>query len=173
MARRVPAATQVKDQFQASVDFIEERGPVWQTRMGLDHFEISHHYLDASSDLMLGTRPKDRPGSVRCGYGALGETTYTAFVETRWNYQMASVYFILPSTIQWDQTRLDQTIVHEYTHILLAPEQYLLELAIEDEWSRNAMQQGDLDTLAALYYERLEMATENAARAVYSAHEHE
>lgn len=166
--RRKLAATSVAKEFQPSVDFIEEISPDWQETMGLDHIEIKHHYLEAgSSQLFGGTRPKSSPGTVRCAYG--NDTTYTAFVETRWNYQMADVYWMLPSLVQWDDERLVATVVHEYSHILCAAEQYLLDLKIEDVWSEEALRQGDLDTLAQLYYERMEMATENVARAVLRA----
>lgn len=154
------------------IAFLEKRGPIWQARMGLNHIEITHHYLDATSDMMLGSRPKNRPGIVRCGYqSGGGEAQYTAFVETRWNYQMADVYFILPSVLQWTDERMDQVLVHEYSHILCAPEQYLLEYKIAEEAADEEMTSNDLDALASLYYERLEMATENVARAVYSAWE--
>lgn len=165
--RRVSAATKVKKQYQATVDFIEERAPLWQERMGLSHFEIEHHYLDAGSELVIGARPKNRPGVVRCGFGATGELAFTACVETRWNYQLADVYFFLPRAIEWAEKRLDQIIVHEYAHVMCAPEQYLLELKLAEVASAEEMASTDFDILASLYYERMEMATENVARAVY------
>jgi hypothetical protein len=152
------------------VDFLEVEGPLWQARMGLDHIEIEHHYLDASSSLLMGMGAKNAPGTVRCNYAqGLGATTYTAFVETRWNYQMANVYFMLPSVIQWDEHRLRAVLVHEYSHILCAAEQYLLEFKVEEIAAAEAMTTSDLDALAQLYYERMEMATENVARAVLRA----
>ena len=170
--RRVPAATIVKEQHQGAVDFIEKRAPIWQERMGLAHIEIGHHYLDASSDLVIGSRPKNRPGVVRCGFGATGDLAYTACVETRWNYQLADVYFMLPRAIEWDRPRLDQIIVHEYSHILCAVEQYLLEIKLEELAADEEMTSVDFDILATLYYERMEMATENVARAVYGGWQH-
>ena len=167
---RSRAAT-TKDQYQARVDFLEERGPLWQARMGLAHIEIEHHYLDASSALLFGADVKNSPGTVRCMYGrGSGHgATYTAFVETRWNYQMADVYFMLPSVIQWDEQRLEAVLVHEYSHILCAAEQYLLEYKLEEVAAEEAMTTTDMQALAALYYERMEMATENVARAVLGA----
>lgn len=160
---------QVQPQFQDCVDFLEERGEIWQPRMGLSHIEISHHYMDMSSDMILGSRPKNAPGTIRCNYGSAGgSTTYTAFVETRWNYQLADVYFMLPSVILWDFIRLEQILVHEYSHILVAVEQYLLEYKLEQIASEEAMTTADLDALCTLYYERMEMATENVARAVWA-----
>lgn len=166
--RRTPANTTAKNQFQEKVDYLEERGPIWQERMCLSHIEIAHHYLDATSDMLLGVGVKNRPGVFRCGYKAGGETTYTAFVETRWNYQMADVYWILPSIIQWDLVRLDQTIVHEYSHIATAAEQSLLEFKLEEIIAETPMTTSDLGALCTLYYERMEMATENVARAVWA-----
>lgn len=165
--RRNQGATKAKKQHQEGVDFLEAEGPIWQARMGLDHIEIEHHYLDASSALLMGVGVKNAPGTVRCGYAqGFGSTTFTAFVETRWNYQMADVYFMLPSVIQWDQKRLRAVLVHEYSHILCASEQYLLEFKIEEIAAGEAMTTSDLDHLASLYYERMEFATENVARAV-------
>jgi len=165
--RRKPAATTVAKEFQSSVDFIEEISPEWQETMGLDHIEIHHHYLDAASSLLFGAGTKNSPGTVRCAY--MGGTTFTAFVETRWNYQMADVYWMCPSIVQWDEERLIATVVHEYSHILCASEQYLLEFKIEEIAAGNQMTTADIDALATMYYERMEMATENVARAVLRA----
>lgn len=160
----------VKAMFQESVDFLEAEAPIWQERMGLSHIEIEHHYLDASSALLMGVGAKHAPGTVRCGYGQRGgATTFTAFVETRWNYQMADVYFMLPSVIQWEKDRLRAVLVHEYSHILCAAEQYLLEFKLTEIVAAEAMTTADLDALATLYYERMEMSTENVARAVLRA----
>ena len=165
--RRVDAATVTKAQFQDRVDFLESEGPLWQARMGLDHIEIEHHYLDASSALLFGAGVKNSPGTVRCAYGrGGGQATFTAFVETRWNYQMADVYFMLPSVIQWEESRLEAVLVHEYAHILCAAEQYLLEYKLEEVAAEEAMTTTDMEALGGLYYERMEMATENVARAV-------
>lgn len=169
--KRVAGATSVKGQFQWAVDYLELRGPIWQERMGLSHVEIEHHYLDASSDLVLGSHPKNRPGVVRCSYGSAGNLQYTAFVETRWNYQTADVYFFLPSAIQWDLPRIDQICVHEYSHILCASEQYLLESKLEEIAANEQMTSGDFDIVTTLYYERMEMSTENVARAVYAGYD--
>lgn len=152
--------------------FLNKRGAVWQKRMGLSHIEIEHHYLDGSSSLLLGSSVKNKPGVMRCGFGAEG-TSYTAFVETRWNYQLADVYFMLPATVTWSREMLDKILVHEYSHILTAVEQYLLELRLEDIASEEAMTTSDLDALSTLYYERMEMATENVARAIWHAWETE
>lgn len=165
--RRKDTTTQVAKEFQAAVDYIEAEAPGWQTVMGLDHIEIKHHYLDASSSLLFGAGSKNSPGTVRCAY--MGGTTFTAFVETRWNYQMADVYWMLPSIVQWDEERLQATIVHEYSHILCAAEQYLLEVKIAEVAAGDGFTTSDLDAMATMYYERMEMATENVARAVLGA----
>jgi hypothetical protein len=165
--RRKPVDMTVAKEFREAVAYIELVSPGWQEVMGLDHIEIKHHYLDASSSLMFGAGTKNSPGTIRCAY--MGGTTFTAFVETRWNYQMADVYWILPSIIQWDEERLQATIVHEYSHILCAAEQYLLEVKIEEVAADQQMTTTDLDHMAMMYYERMEMATENVARAVLRA----
>ncbi len=166
--RRRTAATRVKAEYQHVVDFLEERAPIWQERMGLGHFEIEHHYLDTGSGLLLGASPKNRPAGIRCSFGATGDLTYTACVETRWNYQTADVYFFLASAVLWDNKRLDEILVHEYTHILTAVEQYLLETKLEEVASAEEMASTEFGILAQFYYDRMEMATENAARAIYA-----
>jgi hypothetical protein len=77
------------------------------------------------------------------------------------------VYFFLWSAVNWEKARLLKVLYHEYGHILLAPEQYLLESKLEEIASAEEMASTDFDILARLYYERMEMATENVARAVY------
>jgi hypothetical protein len=165
--RRKATITKVAKEYQAAVDYIELVSPGWQEVMGLDHIEIKHHYLDAGSALLFGSGAKSAPGTVRCAY--MGGTTFTAFVETRWNYQMADVYWMGPSICLWDEERLQATVVHEYSHILVAAEQYLLEVKIEEIAADQALTTTDLDALASLYYERMEMATENVARAILRA----
>lgn len=160
----------VKDQFQATVDFIEERGPIWQDRMSLNHIEIEHHYLDVGSDLVIGSRPKNRPGVVRCAFGSV-DSSFTACVETRWNYQLADVYFFVPHAAGWGLERLDRIIVHEYAHILCAVEQYLMEVKLTEVAADAEITSTDFDLMATMYYERMEMATENVARAVYRSWE--
>jgi hypothetical protein len=150
------------------IAFLEERGPIWQERMGLDHIEIAHHYLDAASSLLLGAGVKNKPGTARCSFGSM-DLSYTAFVETRWNYQLADVYFMSPALVTWSQERQEQILVHEYCHILLAVEQYLLDDRLGELAAEEAMTTTDLDLVAKLYYERLEMATENVCRAIWRA----
>lgn len=149
------------------IERLEEAGELWQPRMGLSHFEIDHHYLDVGSSMLLGTHPRNHPGQVRCG--AYGDGGFTAFVETRWNYQYADVYYCLPACITWSDERLEKIVVHEYSHILCAPEQYLLDVKLQELAAEEEMTTTDFDALAALYYERMEMATENVARAVWGA----
>lgn len=156
------------DGYTENAKFLDERGPIWQERMGLDHIEIEHHYLDASSTLLLGAGARNRPGVARCGFGS-HDAGYTAFVETRWNYQLADVYFMHPSLVTWDREMQEKILVHEYSHILTAVEQYLLEHRLEELAAEEEMTSTNLDVVAALYYERMEMATENVARAIWRA----
>lgn len=150
------------------IRFLDRKAAIWQKRMGLAHIEIEMHYLDVTSGLLLGTAPKNHPGRVRCSYGATGDLTFTAFVETRWNYQMADVHFCLPACVQWPEERLEQILVHEFSHVLCAPEQYLLDLKLEEVAAAEAMPSVDYEILSSMYYERMEMATENVARAVWA-----
>lgn len=160
--------------FREAAEFIQERAELWQPRMGLAHFEIDLHFVDMESDAILGgSSPKNKPGAFRCKFGATGQATYTACVETLWNYQVADVYFFGPSIVRWTKLRLDQVVVHEFSHILAAPEQYLLEWRVEGMAAEEEMTSNELDTRASLMYERMEMSTENTARAIYAGWERE
>lgn len=161
-------STSPEEQYAENAAFLDEKGPIWQERMGLSHIEITHHFLDASSSLLLGASVKNRPGVMRCGFGS-HSTSYTAFVETRWNYQLADVYFMHPALATWNREMQEKILVHEYAHILTAVEQYLLEHRLEEIAAEEEMTSTDLDAMATLYYERMEMATENVARAVWRA----
>jgi hypothetical protein len=80
----------------------------WQDRMDLGHVAITHSYLEA-----------------------FNETDHLTVAETQamWEYRTANVRWWLPSAARLDMKELESTLVHEYTHILLAP----VELKIPDK----------------------------------------
>lgn len=141
-------AVTTKAQYQRVEALINRRGPIWQDRMGLGHFEIGNVFLDSFD-------------------GEAGDGTdfaVTAVCEVRWNYQQAKVKWYLPSAVRHSDEELESTLVHEYSHVLLAPEQALIDIELEKAARQERGE--DFEPLVQQFYERLEMATENTARAI-------
>lgn len=137
-----------KAQYQRIERLVNRLAPVWQERMGLAHFEIEHVFLD----------------SYEGGVG-IDDFAVTAVAETRWQYQQAKIKWYLPSAIRHSDETLEGTLVHELCHVLLAPEQSLVDIELERA-AREERSSEDFDILVRQFYERLEMATELASRAI-------
>lgn len=129
---------------------ITRLAPIWESRMGLTHFEINHVFLESQ-------------------FGEMTEDDFlvTAVCETRWNYLQATIKWYLPSAVRHTDEELEGTLVHELCHVLLAPEQALLEVKLDQ--ARADLGGDDFDQVQALMYERMEMATEYASRAIMKA----
>ena len=140
------------DPYQRVRETIVRLAPVWQDRMGLNHVEISHVFLDS-----------------QFGDGTSDDFLVTAVCETRWNYLQAKIKWFLPSAVRHPATTLEDTLVHELCHVLLAPEQALLEVKLEE--IRGQTTGDEYDRVQAFMYERMEMATELASRAILKAWE--
>jgi hypothetical protein len=138
-----------KKQFEPVVDRIRALAPLWQERMGLAHFEIEHVFLDS-----LDGEPGD--GS---------DFHTTAVCEVRWQYLEAKIKWYLPSAVRHDPERLEETLVHELCHVLLAPEQSLLDVKL-DQLARDESG-SDTEALIDQFFERLELSTEMVARALF------
>jgi len=123
----------MKAQYTQVSDLIEARSPIWEERLGLSDFEIEHAFLDAFEG----------------GDDSCTDFYTTATCETRWNYFQAKIKWYLPSAVRIDPQHLEQTLVHELCHVLLASEQ----ADIPDKHS-----------------EKMELATERAARAFWNAY---
>lgn len=141
-----------KPQYESLERLVEDRSPVWQERMGLAHYEIEHAFLDSY-------------------FGDDGEEDFkiTATTESRWNYLTAKIKWYLPSAVRHNDERLEQVLVHEMCHVLLSPEQALLE--DELELNASALSSDEQAIVSKLYYERLELATESVSRALWKAYE--
>lgn len=122
---------------------------LWEPRLGLERWEIEHVFLDTFEG---------------AGAPTFGDFCTTAVCEVRWNYEMAKVKWYLPSAIRHDEDALERIVVHELMHIVLAPEQQLLDLELERIAKENPGE--DADRVSELYYERLELATERATKVV-------
>lgn len=130
-------------------NFISRKAPLWQRRMGLDHWDIEHVFLDSF-------------------YGDDGEEDFkvTAVTESRWQYMQARIKWYLPSAVRHGNEELEKVLVHELCHVLLAPEQALIDTKTHHDITRNQMVGTDVDALWERNYENLELATEMTTRAV-------
>lgn len=86
----------------------------WQSRLGLDHWEIEHTFLDA-------VRDPDDAGDTTC-----------AECKPQWQYLQAEIVWYLPHLVQCDDDKIDRNSLHEQCHILLAPEQANLKPSESD-----------------------------------------
>ena len=108
----------MKENYKRAVDHLENLKDEWQDRMDLNHYDITHRYMEAYRD---------------DDHLILADTT--AF----WEYRHATVKFWLPAIVRLDPPEIEDTLVHEYTHILTAsmeskfPEKHadLREFAVE------------------------------------------
>ena len=129
--------------------FISKKAPLWQRRMGLDHWDIEHVFLDSF-------------------YGDDGEEDFkvTAITESRWQYMQARIKWYLPSAVRHGDAELEKVLVHELSHVLLAPEQALVDTKTHHDTSNTSLLATEADALWERNYEHLELATEMVTRAV-------
>lgn len=122
--------------------------------MGLSHWDIDHVFLD-------------------CFYeGDVGDDfKVTAVTECRWQYLSAKIKWYLPSAIRHDRTTLDKILVHELCHVLLSPEQSLVDARIQHDATAKQLKDIEHQLLADRNYEQLELSTEMACRAIWKAWE--
>ena len=142
-----------KAQYAPLIKFVEERAPIWEDRMGIGHVAIEHAFLD----------------SYYADAGGGDDFVVTATTEGRWNYMQAKVKWHLPSAVRHDMTEIEKILVHEYAHVLLMPEQALLDNRLAAVNANESMSENEFEATQDFYYERLEMATENVARSLWLA----
>lgn len=128
---------------------IDQLAPIWQERMNLAHWDIDHIYLDSY-------------------FGDDGEDDYkvTAITECRWQYLQARIKWYLPSAVRHDDETLEKVLVHELCHVLLSPEQALVDTQIIHSSARNSYSTSEHDALAERNYEHIELATEMTTKAI-------
>jgi len=142
-----------KAQYDPLIEFVNERASIWAHRMGLGYYKIEHTFIDAYYH-------EDDGGD---------DFKITATTEVRWNYMQAKVKWYLPSATRHSTAHIEEVLVHELCHVLLAPEQQLIDVKLSERGASDEMTDSDRDTLTDLYYERLEMATESVARSLLLA----
>lgn len=131
------------------VSLISRKSGLWQARMGLTHWEIEQVFLDSF-------------------YGDDGEEDFkvTAITESRWQYMQARIKWYLPSAVRHSDDELEKVLVHELCHVLLAPEQALIDTKTHHDVTHSQMLGSEADALWERNYEHLELATEMATRAI-------
>lgn len=128
---------------------IKKIARMWQDRMFLSHWTIEHVFLDSFS-----------------GDDGNEDFKVTAVTESRWQYLQAKIKWYLPSAVRHDNEELERVLVHELCHVLLAPEQSLIDTRIEHDTASTAYTASEHDALAERNYEHLELATEMVTRAI-------
>jgi hypothetical protein len=119
--------------------------------MGLSHFNVEHVFLDS----FLGEDGEE-------------DFKITATTESRWNYMLAKIKWYLPSAVRHSDETLEHTLVHELTHVLLSPEQVLIDARLQMHSDAEGLSEAEFLLLRDSYYEHLELATEMAAKAIYA-----
>lgn len=132
---------------------INELAPTWQTRLSLDHWEIEHVYLDAYYT--------DDNGE---------DFKVTATTESRWQYMQGIIKWYLPSAVRHDDQTLEKVLVHELVHILLAPEQTLIDTEIVHTSAHGNYTETQSNALSERNYEHIELATEMTTKALLNAY---
>lgn len=142
----------VKPQFQWIEDQISKQTKVWEERMVLQHWEIEHAFLDSY-------------------FGDDGEEDFkiTATTESRPDYWQAKIKWYLPSAVRHDSTHIEKTLVHELCHVLLSPEQVLIDARLDLSTS-DGVANGEFEMLQTMFYGRLESATEAVTKALWKAY---
>lgn len=103
--------------------------PVWEKWVEFLHFD--HHYIHINWE-------REHAGP---------SNHWLASTQADWHYRQMFVFFYLPKIVECDDDQLDNLVLHEMAHMLVAP-------ARTDDTDR----------------EKLELATENVARAIEEAY---
>ena len=118
------------------------------------HWDIEHVFIDSYYDDSSGEDFK-----------------VTAITESRWQYMQARIKWYLPSAVRHDNDVLEKVLVHELCHVLLAPEQALIDTKTTNDLYHSHALGSDADALWERNYEHLELATEMVTKAVMAGWE--
>ena len=120
-----------QNQYTRITKHIDKLAPIWQDRLGLNHWEINHTYIDSYYD-------DDSQDDYKV----------SAITESRWQYLQAKIKWYLPSISRHDNEEIEKILVHELCHVLLAPEQALVDTQIVHHATRNQYGDSEHDALA-------------------------
>lgn len=120
--------------------------------LGLEYFDIEFAFLDSF-------------------YGDDSADDYktTAVTEGRWQYRQAKIKFYMPSAVRHSDEELEKILMHELVHVLLLPEQSLVDSKLSIDSSFEPATSEQHSQIEARNYELLELSTENVTRALLGA----
>ena len=81
------------------------------------------------------------------------------------------IKWYLPSAVRHSNEYLERVLVHELCHVLLSPEQALIDTKTHHDITHNQYLGVEADALWERNYENLELATEMATRAILAGWE--
>jgi hypothetical protein len=128
---------------------INELAPIWQTRLCLNHWDIEHVYIDNYYGDDTGEDNK-----------------VTATTHAQWQYLDAKIKWYLPSAVRHDDETLEKILVHELAHVLLAPEQTLIDTEIIHSSAHGNYSETQTNALVERNYEHIELSTEMVTKAI-------
>lgn len=131
---------------------IAKLAPIWQTRLGLDHWDIQHTHID--------TYFGDDSGQ---------DHKVTATTHAQWQYMDANIKWYLPSAVRHNDETLEKILIHELVHVLLAPEQTLIDTEITHSSSHGQYSETQTNALVERNYEHIELSTEMVTKALWNA----
>lgn len=131
---------------------INKLAPIWQKRLGLDHWDIQHTHID--------TYYGDDNGQ---------DHKVTATTHAQWQYMDANIKWYLPSAVRHDNETLEKILVHELVHVLLAPEQALIDTEITHSSTHGQYSETQTNALVERNYEHIELSTEMVTKALWNA----
>ena len=131
---------------------IAKLAPIWQTRLGLDHWDIQHTHID--------TYFGDDSGQ---------DHKVTATTHAQWQYMDANIKWYLPSAVRHNDEALEKILIHELVHVLLAPEQTLIDTEITHSSSHGQYSETQTNALVERNYEHIELSTEMVTKALWNA----
>lgn len=129
---------------------IDKLAPIWQTRLGLTHWDIQHTYLDTYYDT--------------------DEHKVTATTHAQWQYMDANINWYLPSAVRHNDETLEKILIHELVHVLLSPEQTLVDTEIVHGSSHGQYNETQTNALVERNYEHIELSTEMVTKAIWNAY---
>jgi len=131
---------------------INKLAPIWKKRLCLNHWDIQHTYLDNYFGDDNGQDHK-----------------VTATTHAQWQYMDANIKWYIPSAVRHDNQTLEKILVHELVHVLLSPEQSLVDTEITHSSSHGQYNETQTNALVERNYEHIELSTEMVTKALLTA----
>jgi hypothetical protein len=142
-----------EQQFKPIIQFINRRAPIWKKRLCLSEWDIKHVFVETTHE--------------HNDY-ATAATTAAA-----WQYLSATITWYLPVAVRFSEDFLEATLVHELTHVMLSPEQNLIDTRIASDSANNQYTTSENDALTDRNYELMEFSTEMVTKALLKGWQNE